>query len=59
MLLIDQCVAGIHGEGSTFSTLFGLLMWDIVFMDVLDVFRTPYQVLHFKSMVHTCRHRIQ
>ncbi|KAF5907660.1 fanconi-associated nuclease 1, partial [Clarias magur] len=34
---------GIHGEGSTFSTLFGLLMWDIVFMNVFDVFRTPYQ----------------
>ncbi|XP_036417627.1 fanconi-associated nuclease 1 [Colossoma macropomum] len=35
---------GIHGEGSTFSTLFGLLMWDIIFMEgVPDVFRTPYQ----------------
>ncbi|XP_053479163.1 fanconi-associated nuclease 1 [Ictalurus furcatus] len=34
---------GIHGEGSTFSTLFGLLMWDVVFMNVLDVFRTSYQ----------------
>ncbi|KAG1944727.1 fanconi-associated nuclease [Pimephales promelas] len=35
---------GIHGEGSTFSTLFGLLMWDIIFIDgVPDVFRNPYQ----------------
>ncbi|XP_015274978.1 PREDICTED: fanconi-associated nuclease 1 [Gekko japonicus] len=35
---------GIHGEGSTFSTLYGLLMWDIVFMDgIPDVFRNPYQ----------------
>ncbi|KAM4734845.1 fanconi-associated nuclease 1 isoform 2-T2 [Anableps anableps] len=35
---------GIHGEGSTFSTLFGLLMWDIIFMDgIPDVFRNPYQ----------------
>nr|XP_056722111.1 fanconi-associated nuclease 1 [Euleptes europaea] len=35
---------GIHGEGSTFSTLYGLLMWDILFMDgVPDVFRNPYQ----------------
>ncbi|XP_018602270.2 fanconi-associated nuclease 1 [Scleropages formosus] len=35
---------GIHGEGSTFSTLFGLLLWDIVFMEgVPDVFRNPYQ----------------
>lgn len=35
---------GIHGEGSTFSTLYGLLMWDIVFTDgIPDVFRNPYQ----------------
>ncbi|XP_062998685.1 fanconi-associated nuclease 1 [Elgaria multicarinata webbii] len=35
---------GIHGEGSTFGTLYGLLMWDILFMDgVPDVFRNPYQ----------------
>ncbi|KAL4660774.1 fanconi-associated nuclease 1 [Arapaima gigas] len=35
---------GIHGEGSTFSTLFGLLLWDIVFMEgIPDVFRNPYQ----------------
>ncbi|XP_039988976.1 fanconi-associated nuclease 1 isoform X2 [Xiphias gladius] len=35
---------GIHGEGSTFSTLFGLLMWDIIFMDgIPDVFRNPFQ----------------
>ncbi|XP_048338141.1 fanconi-associated nuclease 1 isoform X2 [Sphaerodactylus townsendi] len=35
---------GIHGEGSTFSTLYGLLMWDLLFMDgIPDVFRNPYQ----------------
>ncbi|XP_062402515.1 fanconi-associated nuclease 1, partial [Sardina pilchardus] len=35
---------GLHGEGSTFSTLFGLLMWDVIFMEgVPDVFRYPYQ----------------
>lgn len=35
---------GIHGEGSTFSTLFALLLWDIVFMEgIPDVFRNPYQ----------------
>lgn len=35
---------GIHGEGSTFSTLCGLLLWDVVFMDgVPDVFRNAYQ----------------
>ena len=38
-------VSGIHGEGSTFSTLFGLLLWDIIFMDgVPDAFRNAYQV---------------
>ncbi|XP_026366101.1 fanconi-associated nuclease 1 [Ursus arctos] len=35
---------GIHGEGSTFSTLCGLLLWDIIFMDgIPDVFRNAYQ----------------
>uniref|UniRef100_A0A8C5M5R4 Fanconi-associated nuclease n=1 Tax=Leptobrachium leishanense TaxID=445787 RepID=A0A8C5M5R4_9ANUR len=35
---------GIHGEGSTFCTLYGLLMWDIVFMEgIPDVFRNSYQ----------------
>lgn len=35
---------GIHGEGSTFSTLFALLLWDIIFIEgIPDVFRNPYQ----------------
>ncbi|KFQ19035.1 Fanconi-associated nuclease 1, partial [Merops nubicus] len=35
---------GIHGEGSTFMTLYGILMWDIIFTDnIPDVFRNPYQ----------------
>ncbi|XP_054693385.1 fanconi-associated nuclease 1 [Grus americana] len=35
---------GIHGEGSTFITLYGMLMWDIIFMDdIPDVFRNSYQ----------------
>ncbi|XP_063105936.1 fanconi-associated nuclease 1 [Cavia porcellus] len=35
---------GIHGEGATFSTLCGLLLWDEVFMDgIPDVFRNAYQ----------------
>ncbi|NWX29535.1 FAN1 nuclease, partial [Notiomystis cincta] len=35
---------GIHGEGSTFITLYGILMWDIIFMDgIPDVFRNSYQ----------------
>ncbi|KAK2917721.1 fanconi-associated nuclease 1 [Channa argus] len=35
---------GIHGEGSTFSTMFALLLWDIIFMEgIPDVFQNPYQ----------------
>ncbi|XP_071424775.1 fanconi-associated nuclease 1 [Pithys albifrons albifrons] len=35
---------GIHGEGSTFLTLYGILMWDVIFMDdIPDVFRNSYQ----------------
>ncbi|XP_034032102.1 fanconi-associated nuclease 1 [Thalassophryne amazonica] len=35
---------GIHGEGSTFSALFALLLWDIIFMEgIPDVFRNLYQ----------------
>ncbi|KAM7396874.1 hypothetical protein PAMP_019880 [Pampus punctatissimus] len=35
---------GIHGEGSTFSTLFALLLWDLIFMEgIPDVFRNLYQ----------------
>ncbi|XP_071352403.1 fanconi-associated nuclease 1 [Trachinotus anak] len=35
---------GIHGEGSTFSTMFALFLWDIIFMEgIPDVFRNPYQ----------------
>ncbi|XP_039709396.1 fanconi-associated nuclease 1 isoform X4 [Pteropus medius] len=37
---------GIHGEGSTFTTLYGLLLWDVIFMDgVPDAFRNAYQAL--------------
>uniref|UniRef100_A0A671FQG5 Fanconi-associated nuclease n=1 Tax=Rhinolophus ferrumequinum TaxID=59479 RepID=A0A671FQG5_RHIFE len=37
---------GVHGEGSTFSTLYGLLLWDVIFMDgIPDVFRNAYQAL--------------
>ncbi|XP_056428513.1 fanconi-associated nuclease 1 [Hyla sarda] len=43
---------GIHGEGSTFSTLYGLFMWDIIFMEgIPDVFRNSYQA--FPLDLHT------
>lgn len=36
---------GIHGEGSTFSSLYCLFMWDIIFASgIPDVFRSPFQV---------------
>jgi hypothetical protein len=34
---------GLHCEGGPIVTLFGLLMWDVLFMPVPDVFLTPFQ----------------
>lgn len=34
---------GWHCEGSLLRSLFGLLMWDVVYCDMPDVFQTPYQ----------------
>ena len=35
----------VHAESSTFSAMFALLLWEIIFSPgVADVFRTPYQV---------------
>ena len=40
----DMCHAtGTHAEGGIWATLFGLLMWDIIFTDVPDVFQTAFQ----------------
>ena len=36
-------LAGMHAEGGIWATLFGLLMWDALFADVPDVFRTQFQ----------------
>lgn len=35
---------GVHTESGIWLTIFGLLMWDIVFSDVPDVFRSKFQV---------------
>lgn len=36
--------SGIHGEGSTFHALYGLLFWDIIYDgDIPDAFISPYQ----------------
>ncbi|XP_031271645.1 fanconi-associated nuclease 1 homolog [Pistacia vera] len=34
---------GVHTESGIWLTIFGLLMWDILFFDVPDVFRTKFQ----------------
>jgi hypothetical protein len=34
---------GWHCEGSILRSLFGILMWDVFFQDVPNVFYTPYQ----------------
>lgn len=50
---VHPLVSGIHGEGSTFCTLFGLLLWDEIFMDgIPDVFRNPYQVILDSPVSH-------
>lgn len=35
---------GFHSEGRLYRMLFGLLLWDIIFADIPDVFQTPHQV---------------
>ena len=35
---------GVHAEGSSYSFIFSLIFWEIIFMDVDDVFLGPYQV---------------
>ncbi|KAK9794912.1 hypothetical protein WJX73_005165 [Symbiochloris irregularis] len=34
---------GKHSENGIWATLFGLLMWEVLFMDVPGAFRTPFQ----------------
>lgn len=34
---------GWHCEGSPLRTIFGIIMWDVLFMDVPNVFYSPYQ----------------
>ena len=47
-LAIEPCTrlhepTGIHCEGGIWGTLFGLLLWDVLFMEVPGAFRTPFQ----------------
>ncbi|KAF0901621.1 hypothetical protein E2562_003591 [Oryza meyeriana var. granulata] len=45
---------GTHSEGGIWMTIFGLLMWDVIFSDVPDVFQTKFQVdevcINFSSL---------
>ncbi|THG00761.1 hypothetical protein TEA_018237 [Camellia sinensis var. sinensis] len=41
---------GVHTESGIWLTIFGLLLWDIIFSDVPDVFRTRFQVLLSKTI---------
>lgn len=43
---------GVHTESGIWLTIFGLLMWDAIFADVPNVFRTRFQVLklYFSEM---------
>ncbi|GJQ09421.1 hypothetical protein GpartN1_g1212.t1 [Galdieria partita] len=34
---------GLHCEGSLMNTLFGIFFWNILFMDIADVFQNEYQ----------------
>ncbi|XP_022155223.1 fanconi-associated nuclease 1 homolog isoform X2 [Momordica charantia] len=35
---------GVHSESGIWLTIFGLLMWDVIFSDVPNVFRTKFQI---------------
>lgn len=35
---------GTHSEGGIWMTIFGLLMWDVIFSDVRDVFQSKFQI---------------
>jgi len=44
---------GVHTESGIWLTIFGLLMWDIIFSNVPNVFRTRFQVC-FLSLFLSC-----
>lgn len=35
---------GVHSESGIWMTIFGLLMWDVIFSDVPNVFCSKFQV---------------
>ena len=40
----EKWPCALHAENVTFSMLFALLMWDVIFARVPDVFRALFQV---------------
>lgn len=36
---------GVHSESGIWLTIYGLLMWDSIFLDIPNTFRTRFQVL--------------
>lgn len=40
---------GVHSESGIWLTIFGLLLWDVIFSDVPNVFRTKFQVFFSKE----------
>lgn len=42
---------GVHTESGIWLTLFGLLMWDVIFADIPNVFCTKFQVLSLSKFV--------
>lgn len=46
------CWQGVHTESGIWRTLFGILMWDVMFADVPNVFRTKFQVFWVAYMWH-------
>nr|XP_016499777.1 PREDICTED: fanconi-associated nuclease 1 homolog isoform X2 [Nicotiana tabacum] len=54
---------GVHTESGIWLTMFGLLMWDVVFADVPNVFRTKFQTapldLETDSFYEVRRSRIE
>ena len=42
---VDGWPCAVHAESSSFTAMFALLMWDVIFTPgIPDVLRTPYQV---------------
>lgn len=41
---------GVHAESSIISTLFFLFFWEIIFIDIPDVFRCPFQTCPLDMM---------